>query len=208
MDDPDSIAFNSILHALAKSDNDNAAEYAEALLQKMEAVCAKGKKKSCPTVQSYTSVISAWAKRGESGKAVMIFHRLEQSNMIRPDTAAYTAVIDAFIKSGVEGSSEKAEIVLKRMEALYQNGDELVRPCIPVYHAVLNAYAASGERGSAQKAQNLLERMEKLGQNGYAEIAPNDVSYRIVMRAWQESKQKGFGDMIKMLHGRMKHLAV
>lgn len=204
MDQPDSVAFNSVLHALSKSGEEGSAKSAQALLERMERLSRRGNEQVRPTVQSYTSVIMAWSRAKEPAMAERVLQRLERSDAgIQPDTAVFTSVINSHITSEKEGSLDRASELLSKMEDLRLGEDANILLTPSIYHALMTAYARNKNKEGAEKVQVLLERMEKLRDTGCTECTPTAVSYRIAMRAWKENRHEGYGDKVKALHARM-----
>ena len=102
---------------------------------------------------------------------------------IQPNAACYTTVIDAWLHSDSEDAAVRAQALLDRMEALYDEKDDVtVQPNAVTYMLVCQAWADShndnfsGE--SAERAEQILERMKERG------IRPNVKVYTSVLAAW------------------------
>eukprot|EP00957_Ditylum_brightwellii_P120257 9175467-Ditylum_brightwellii.AAC.1 len=85
------------------------------------------------TVLNYNTALNAWTKSLYPEAADHTLFLLKQLGDgkagVRPDVFTYTSVIDALAKVGTKKSAEKAEEILKNMEALYnETGDDKVRP--------------------------------------------------------------------------------
>ena len=226
---PDTVAYNSVLDALA---NDGAAKSADALLRKMEGLCKKargdggsslrrnggaGEKNICPNRISYTAVIAAWSNsEDENGaenaeRVLMRMQALHDNRLlqdVRPDTVAFTASLNAWAKGRKTGSAERAERILDRMEELHRARSQYCKLSKTVCNVVANAYANSREKGSIEKAEGIIGRMVKLQEDGFPECAPDEITFRIVIRAWSRSKRKGYGQHVQRLHNRMKELGL
>jgi hypothetical protein len=66
---PNTVTFNTVIDAYAKSQDPSAPEKAEALLYRMEAEHKAGNMDAKPNVISFNTVINAWAKRGDTDGA-------------------------------------------------------------------------------------------------------------------------------------------
>eukprot|EP00957_Ditylum_brightwellii_P047225 3586710-Ditylum_brightwellii.AAC.1 len=85
-----------------------------------------------PTLLSYNTVLNAWTKSfypEAADHALSLLKQLEDDKGgVRPDIFTCTSVIDALAKSGTKTSVEKAEEILEKIEALYnETGDDKVR---------------------------------------------------------------------------------
>jgi len=157
-----------------------------------------------PNTQCFASVINAWAYRCTPGSAVramrifdlMIDLHAAGDEAVKPTTRAYYAVLSAWARSGGRNSADKAEDILRHMDALASaaaNDDEAesleVRPNVHCFNAAMMAHAYSrGGSESAQRAEALLDWMEKLYHDGDEGARPNTRSYRLVMSAWAWSR--------------------
>jgi len=87
-------------------------------------------------------------------------------------------VIDSWARSGEPGSAQRAEILLKLMEVMYEKGNKAAKPNVQVYTSVINAWANSREPEAGEHADQLLARMEKLSrERGNITVKPNTITY-------------------------------
>ena len=135
-------SFNVVLTAWAKSEEDYGSKRAEELVGFMEWVDEEnGGHKLCnPNIQSFTSVIDAYAQKRDwfgAQDCEMIFNRvldlyLEGNEDLEPNVATWTIVISAWAKlakknfqstrKNAKTAEDKALNLLRRMEALYEDG--------------------------------------------------------------------------------------
>merc|ERR1719478_1608200 len=109
-------------------------------------------------VQSYSAVISAFAKVGDTKGSEKWLVQMLQAG-IRGDTISYTAMINACAQTG---DIQKAEEWLVKM---LEDG---VEPNVITFNAVI---AACAKKGQGRRAENWLEKMK------LAEVLPNSFSY-------------------------------
>merc|ERR1719238_1278242 len=109
-------------------------------------------------VQSYSTVVSAFAKAGDADGAETWLAKMHDAG-IKGDTISFTAVINACAKVG---SVAKAESWLVRM---LECG---VEPNLITFNAVVSACAKSG---NGRRAEEWLDKMKQ------AEVMPNSFSY-------------------------------
>merc|ERR1719263_2481664 len=116
-------------------------------------------------VQSYSAVVSAFAKAGDTkGSEKWLVKMLESG--IRGDTISYTAMINACAQTG---DIQKAEEWLVKM---LEDG---VEPNVITFNAVI---AAASKKGQGRRAENWLEKMK------LAEVVPNSFSYNSVSKPY------------------------
>jgi len=109
-------------------------------------------------VQSYSAVVSAFAKVGDAAGAEKWLLKMLESG-IRGDTISYTAMINACARSG---DAQKAEEWLVKM---LEDG---VEPNVITFNAVI---AACAKKNLGRRAVDWLEKMKR------ADVLPNSFSY-------------------------------
>merc|ERR1719262_1338712 len=127
-------------------------------------------------VQSYSAVISAFAKAGDAkGSEKWLLKMLDAG--IRGDTISYTSMINACANTG---DVQKAEEWLVKM---LEDG---VEPNVITFNAVI---AAAAKKGQGRRAENWLEKMR------LAEVLPNSFSYNsaakpfVALGDWKKVEQ-------------------
>lgn len=103
-----------------------------------------------PDAVCYGRIIDAYTKLGKEAdcakRAQDIFQLMEgrrQAGTFSPNERIYTSFIRALTKGRASGLHKKAELLLRRMRALYDDGNRDIEPTIFAYNAVLNACAES-----------------------------------------------------------------
>jgi hypothetical protein len=184
---PDTVTYNGVLKAFAKSPSLKGAQKAQDLLEKMEREHYQQKALKeqnddfpvliTPNVRTYSTVMDAWSRR--SGKvpnaaehANDILEKLESlyeetgDSNFQPNTISYNTVIAAYAKDG--GQANEALALLKKMGPLAD---------VISYNAVLLAFARSGLPDAGERAEALLREMQTV----------NARSYTTVIDAWSRS---------------------
>ena len=195
---PNTILYNAVIDAWAKSREKGAAQRAEAILNHMKQLHQQGHEDIYPDTIIYNTVINAWARSREKGsaqRAEAILNHMDQLNQqgnegVCPNTTSYGAVINAWAKSREKGAAQRAEAILNHMEQLNQQGRKDVCPSTIIYSAVINAWAKSREKGAAQRAETILDHMLKLHEGGREACCPNTTSFTTVIDAWARSRDK------------------
>ncbi len=140
---PDVITYNAVLHAISKEENSlgtkklksDIGERAEALLRRME----DGEEGDyiSPDIFSYNAVLSAYmnsATFDAAAKTQRLLQRMREKD-VQPDLLSYTICINTLSKSRVNGSAQKAEDLLRLLEAEYANGCEELKPDVKCYNS-------------------------------------------------------------------------
>ncbi|KAL3910343.1 MAG: hypothetical protein SGILL_007729 [Bacillariaceae sp.] len=102
-----------------------------------------------PDTSCYDRIIDGFVKKGDEKCAVHaqeVFKTYElrrEAGAIEPHERVYTSFIRAMVKGRVSGLHKKAELVLKRMKRLYEDGHEEAKPSRFTYNVCLNACAES-----------------------------------------------------------------
>ncbi len=119
----------------------------------------------------YNSMISAWAKQGNTEKVMEWLEQMRTN--FEPDLATWNSVLSAWAKSTAEPA--QAESILQQMHRLHKQGKLNQPPDVVSYSIVLDAWAQHSENNptAAKKAQQLLEQMK----------SPNRISYNTVIQA-------------------------
>jgi hypothetical protein len=146
-----------------------------------------------------SNLMSAWSRRAakrEGSKSPHVVERLLQrliqerdagNKLASIDTFLYNKVLEAWAYSSEEGSAERSEEILHRMERMYlEDGDENVKPNESSYNAVVKAYVKNGNRHiAAAKVESVVKRMEnRIDVMG---VSPNRRSYNLLLYAFANS---------------------
>jgi pentatricopeptide repeat protein len=110
---PNTITFNLVLSAWAKSELDGAAEHAEKILNFMENA---GQEQCRPCVMSYTSVIRAWGYSQNPDALERIDALLTAMKAQSPDIFTYAAVVRAIARSDKSDKPHRIRNILRLME--------------------------------------------------------------------------------------------
>lgn len=184
---PDTVTLNTTLSALANTQSGASAEKAEKLLQ---AMISSKDPELAPNVQSYTLVISAWAKSGtkEATKKVeKLLLDMEKIEEAKPNAVSYSTALNAFAKSTDPSSCERAMRVLQRMES----GEIKVRPNAYCYASVMECISKSREKDSiSADAMSLLRRMTDQNGAGRNDRDSYTVVFNTAIKAIERSSEE------------------
>jgi hypothetical protein len=148
-----------------------------------------------PDRYSYTAIVQAWARSGDSSKAtarietlvrdLQRLYRAGNDESLKPTEACYAGWIVATQRSNESDAPEQAERILMQVWKDAEQDD--FYPSNILYNAVMHAWA---RRGQAERAQTLLHHMCRAyleGTNKYC--LPDVSSFSSVILAWSKSGQ-------------------
>ena len=215
---PNSVSFNSTLHAWAKCGD---ARQTEQIFLRMQKVGKGGAK---PDIISYNTLLDAFAKQSaratkatdsiNSAKcAEEWLRKMEQAcannddGAVRPNTCSYNSVIDAWANSDSTQSATKAQDILTHMVRLYKSaGDANVKPDVITLNSVINAWSKSKVVDSAQRAESVLVFIDRVYGNGNEAVRPNATTFAAILNAWSKSSNNDAAYRAEMILKRMETL--
>lgn len=193
-------AYNMWIHALAKSNEANAGQLAEEVLEQMHAHNIE------PDVVTYTSVMDAHAKSHNPDRAEEVLFRLLDNTVnsgvrgsIGVSSITCDTILNAWAQQGTYESAERAQMILFRLEEWQRN---YIRPTKISYATVMNAWAKVGSTDAAEHAEALLNRMLKMNF-----VQPDTVVFNAAINAWASSKDEQAGKRALAILKKMKTLA-
>ena len=214
--DPDVVSYSSMIHAWSKSRQSYAPQRAldlfNRLYQRYEDTRDENLK---PNVITWTNVIQALARGGLVHEAEDMLDKMESNaaknhpaadddididmdSSLQPNDVAYTALITAYAR---KMDVDSAELMLQRMERMYQAGNTRVRPTAASYTAIMDAHARQkNSHRSAIQAENTYKRLEQLyRQTGECEstLKPDAVAVKLVMKAWANARQADSAEKVE-----------
>ena len=192
----DVVSYNIVLKAWSKSNDKNAVEYQLSLLREMEqryistinntSSNMNNKNAIKPNFISFTILFDTLSTSNDwdaAQKANDILYLMEDmyykhgDRSLKPSLLTYNTVLNAWSKSGLPGSSQRAQELLERM----MNGN--IRPNTVSFAICIKAYARGDERGSSDKALALLKQMIDLSTHQNFDTKPDIGTFNSVLRA-------------------------
>lgn len=169
----DTISYNGVLKAYAKSSAGDAVQWAEKVLRRMEDVH-----------EDQREAYRRWENMEEDngGEDGLANEAGPPRITVKPNIRTYSTLLDAYSRHATRCPPEESEALLERVWELYEaTGDEGLRPNAFAYNTVLNHWAKC-DRGAegALRAADLLEKMEL---HNLVDI----ISYNTVADAWARS---------------------
>mmetsp|Transcript_10288 Transcript_10288/g.24657 ORF Transcript_10288/g.24657 Transcript_10288/m.24657 type:complete len:666 (+) Transcript_10288:179-2176(+) len=191
----DQKAYNLWIHAIAKSNFEDAGRQAEEVLHRMRADNIP------PNANTYTSIMDAYAKNHAPERAEeLMFQWLEEMESggggglpeQRASEVTCDTLLNAWAKQGTLEGAERAQLILYRLEE-FQN--EKLHPTTISYTTVMNAWARVGSTEGAEKAEALLRRMLKgdARDKKHRTPVPDTVAFNSAMDAWAKSGDPNAG---------------
>ena len=197
---PDVRSVSTVMDGLARCGTVEAARRAERLLSDLHEKCSStGDVLLQPNLISYNTLLSAYAKCGESATCLRILGDMP----MEPDVISYNACLHAIARSRSPDAGEKAEELLRSMsvvpntrsfatciDAWAQNGEpdrayailaEMPEPNAVAYTAVIHAYARSHVVDKASRSLEILKEMKD------ANVQPNQMTYNNILNAMASS---------------------
>jgi pentatricopeptide repeat protein len=174
------VSLNLNLDSLAKS---GAANRAQELLHRIEALHEEGYYDVAPDAVSYNSVLNAWARstdESSADRAVDLLQSMrETETVVTPNLVTYNTLILAFAKRGL---AQNAEAVLRAMQ------ESSIQPDIISFNSVLYAWAFLKE---GEKAESLLKEMISLTvQGNNTDVKPDTISFNTVLHAYRYNPRR------------------
>ena len=175
---PNLLSYSAIIACISKGEGRPDTERAEGVLFRMAKMQELGNGNVKPDTgkqQQTVSIHFSHKKAHENTQLyfVISFHRIVNHAVI------YNQVINLYSKSGSKGSAERAEKLLKRMQALASAGNFRVAPDVRTYNLVLSAYANEKGPNAAADAEKILARLEN-----HETVRPNSISYITCMDSY------------------------
>lgn len=187
----DTISYNSLIKAYA---NKHDAKMAETILRQMISESENGNWDVRPDIITWNSVLEAHAKR-KSTKSVegstRILHEMSQYDGIKPDKVTMSLMMIALTRSahrGEKDAGKQALLILDRMEAKYEDGNELLKPDTFTYTQIIHCIARSGDPDCYSMAMNVLGRMKELRLKGRENLKPDTATLNAMLLAIANSK--------------------
>jgi pentatricopeptide repeat protein len=190
---PNAVSYTSVMDCWAKSRLPMASQRAEAWLRATQELFQKGEEDCRLNSRSYTAVLDAFARRGQSESAEAILEEMckdfaNGNRNAKPDVVAYTTVLSAWSRSQSRNAPERAEAILSRMWELYKSntgGGQPVKPNVVSYTGVIDCWAKSAKKHGAQRAEALLREMQRLSkEEGHKDLTPGFRTYNTVLNAF------------------------
>ena len=155
---PNTISYNTVMHAWSKSETPNSATRVLELLEEMR---SSGQRRCQPDEHTYNAVLNALAK-SRDGHAIMLVEKFIEemrSFGIPPTVIQYNTLMDAIVASNAVDGPTRVEGILRMMEEEFKNGNSDLRPNMHSYNIVMNAYSKSNDPDAPAKIERLQQQI-------------------------------------------------
>lgn len=185
---PTTILFNTAINAHAKSNNANAPQRGEELLQKMRDLTDLGCSAVAPDSVTFGTLISTWANSGQPGAAKRAVELLMESPETQSST--YNAVMNAWAKheGNEKYSLEKCLQIFDLMKKEFESGRSQARPNAVSYGTVIGLLAKQGRPKEAE--EYLMELLLAYDDSLDSDLAPTRVHFNSLIDAWSRTRDR------------------
>jgi hypothetical protein len=186
---PDTITFNAVIDAWARSGCKRGPHRAEQILNHMDDLYQAGNIDVKPDTYTYNTLINALAKCGDGASAnraqeilaIMEEKYLAGDKSYKLNTRSHTSVIDAWAKSGEAGAALMAEAILENLKRMYaETGDNDIKPNVYTANAVMNACAFTKHDEDRDEALSMAFRTFEWLDN-QRDIKPDAYTFTIML---------------------------
>ena len=196
---PNTVTFNLVMDAYAKSSLRDAGEKAAAVLERMNSLSDAGILKDVKADRvSYNTLMNAYAKSSDimpGSLAEAVFDELEvlyevtQDETLKPDIVSYSTLLNALARGGDPYSANRAEEILLQMLKDYKDDRSNVKPNTVCFNEVIYAWAKSPDPEAPRRAEGLLRIMQDMyHSDGNQDVKPDTRTYNVVLYALANSK--------------------
>ena len=199
----DSVMFNSVLTAWLKSSRMDALPRAENIFNAMKAMHSESN--LLLSVQSYTTLLSIYAKHNRPDKAQALFDEMSASKHFKPTFHSYVELLHAWSNIG---SPETAAFVLQQLVQEFKLGKFArdVKPSIVAFNAVLSAWLKSNRPDAAVQAEVGLRSLYSLAASSQFDWNGPDInSFSTVIKAYSFSNHPDRADRSLILFNDMRN---
>lgn len=178
---PDLATFRPLLSCVTQSQDPNAAQQAEDILDWMDDLYQQGVLRDAPDSQCFQMVLDAWSRSRAPGGA----QRAEEffrSMVPSPTVLSYATLMRAYKRD-----PGRKQALLEEMYGAYLQGNQSLKPTVEVFRLVLADLA----RISPERAESFLRGgMTKMYKDGLNTAKPTRKAYNLVLKSWAQSTNK------------------
>jgi len=186
---PNTISYVTAIDAIVRRNEPDAALRAQATVDRMLRLYAKGLGHVRPTRTIFNCLINAYSKsrdKGAARSAEQIFQWLEAQGradeLVRPDAVSICGVLNSWANQGTPEGAERALQIWHRMESLtaQERGFEL---SIMMPNIVIKAIARSKDPESVKTVERILLKLESDFRAGTSSLRPDVTTASSVINA-------------------------
>jgi pentatricopeptide repeat protein len=190
---PNTLCFDQVIYAWAKSPDEDASKRAEMVLKLMEDMYSNGNEDVMPSTRTYNVVLYALASGEEDDapiRASLLLDRMRNehrhgNDAMKPDAVSYSTVISAWANHGGLGSVN-ATIML--LEDLYESGIEVDSS---FFSNLIHSLTRTGAEEAPTAAEIIILDLIKRGESGEVDIRVDTEIYNALINCWGKSGNRG-----------------
>jgi hypothetical protein len=216
---PNTIMFNIVMDAWAKTETSDAPKRILKLLEWMQTLRRNGKEGIVPSPSQASASSSSSASSTPASQQTTTTNSQSSTQLeiwtqaLRPDVFSFSTLVTAWAKSRHPDASSKALSILDYME---RKG---LQPNTFTYNAVLHALVFSRDKDRADKAERLVLRMERLYEQQLEEllqkgidvndhtnnntivvgVEPDLYTYQSLMAIWSRIRKAGAPQRVEQI---------
>jgi tetratricopeptide (TPR) repeat protein len=207
--------FSNAILAWSKSNDSDAAEQAQKWLKRMLSLYSKGAfpPYSEPPLIAFNSVIVAWSRRGDYGRAAEVLWLIDKvSNFCQnlvPHVVSYNSVLHAYFRA-----KAPLDKVLSLVKFMHDNCDSqpAIRPNSFTYYTFLKCLLQSRDADPEnvdilEECEDSLGRLEACWLKGDFEMKPTNRIFNMVINAYAKSNDKRAWRKATNILDRMKKIS-
>ena len=187
---PNTVSYVTAIDSFVRRNEKDAAQRAQATVDRMLRLYAKGLGHVRPTRVIFNCLIHAYSKSREpnaASKAEQIFKWMESQyrggdDLVRPDEVSLCGILNAWANQGTIVGAERTQQIWERMESLSveERGFDLT---VTMPNIVIKALARTDSADAVKKAEQILIRLEKEYKAGRSDLRPDVTTASSVINA-------------------------
>jgi hypothetical protein len=187
---PNKISYVTAIYAFSRKSKHYAASRAQATVDRMMRLYAKGLGHDRPTRIVFNALINAWSRSNEpnaAANAEKIFQWMETQyrdrgdEFVKPDEVTLCGVLNAWANNAQgRGSALRAQQILDHTESLSFEERGFAHSIV-CHNIVIKAWGRSREPDSVQRAEAILLNLEKQYEENKENIRPDVTTYSSVI---------------------------
>jgi pentatricopeptide repeat protein len=182
---PNTYNYNALLTAWARSTHPEAGKRSLAILNEMEERHKLDSKNDAPNEFVFSAVINAFANTGDIVNAKAVFHRMTNSDSVKPHVTGFNALMKAYDRARLKETPEIVMQLLNDMIYVYS-----VAPDIVSYSTCLACFQHSGHPSAYEKSKALVETLIAFVEEGHVHLTPNVTMFGSLLSTLRESNKE------------------
>jgi hypothetical protein len=202
---PNTISYNTVISAYARSGEVGSERRAERILRRMDRLSSQQREEKQKNDDHDGDAANSNNEKVQDDND----DEHEKRCSCKPDLISYNTVINAWSRSKDPDAPKRAEAILNHMESQYQNGLSSIRPDVVTYTSCIAAWARSKATitpNMAQQAQHILGKMDEAYRAGNHSVKPTVLSYNTVCNAWAKSRDKDAANKVLSILSQMESM--